>query len=132
MKKDKNLIGNKRIEDAISEMYQKLTDENLAKVLYILRDRIKENGHFVVAVRPGEDNNLVLRTISTPEGDKWFAAITSFNEEMKKKEDIVSGFTAEISGLLDMALNSKEVKGVIVNPWDKALKLSKELIEIVK
>lgn len=129
MEKDKNLLGNKRIEDAIAKMYQNLTDETLTKVLYVIRDRIKEMGHLIVAVKPG-NNGLELRTVTTPDGLKWFAAFTSFDEEMKKKEDMVSGFTAEISSLFDTALNAKDICGIIINPWDKALKLSKELIEL--
>ena len=129
MEKDKNLLGNKRIEDAITKMYQNLTDENLSNVLYVIRDRIKENGHLIVAVKPG-NNGLEMRTVVSPDGMKWFAAFTSFDEELKKKEDMVSGFTAEISSLLDITLDAKDVSGIIINPWDKALKLSKELIEL--
>ena len=131
MEKDKNLLGNKRIEDAIADMYKDLTDENLTKVIYIIRERIKENGHFVVAVKPGNDHGLVLRTVSTQDGNKWFAAFTSLEEEIKKKEDIVSGFTAEMSSLFEMTLNSNEICGIIINPWDKALKLTKELVSLL-
>lgn len=132
MGKDKNLLGNKRIEDAIAEMYKNLTEEKLAKVLYVLRDRAKEGGHLVVAIKPGDSNRFDLRTITTPDGKKWFAAFTSFDEELKKKENIVSGFTAEITGLFDTVLNSDEITGLIINPWDKALKLTKAHIEVIK
>lgn len=34
MEKDKNLLGNKRIEDAITKMYQDLTNETLTKISF--------------------------------------------------------------------------------------------------
>lgn len=132
MEKDKNLLGNKRIEDAIAALYKNTDEERLAKVLYTIRDRINENGHLVVAVKPGEGAGLELRPVSTPDGKSWFAAFTSINEELKKKEEIVSGFTAEISKLFEITLASENVSGVIINPWDKALKLTKQHIELLK
>lgn len=132
MEKDKNLLGNKLIEDAISDMYKDMTDEKLTKVIYTIKNRIKDNGHLVVAVKPGNLEGLELRTVSTPDGKKWFAAFTSFNEELKKKESMVSGFTAEIDKIFETALNSQAIEGVIINPWDRALKLNRELIKLTR
>lgn len=131
MERDQNLLGNKLIEDAIKEMYKSKTDEHLAKVLYKLRDRMTDGGHLVVAVKPGQGEHLELRPVRTPDGNTWFAAFTSFEEELKKKDEMVSGFTAEIAQLFDIALQTETVAGVIINPWDKALKLDKRIIELV-
>lgn len=132
MEKDKNLQGNKLIEDSIAEMYQHKSDEQLAKVLSIIRTRMMDEGHFVVAVKPGDEGNLEVRLISMPDGTKWFAAFTSMEEEIKRQTDYVSGFTAKISQLFDMALTSEEVEGVLLNPWDKAIRLDKEVIKIIR
>lgn len=132
MEKDKNLLGNKRIEDAILGMYKNKSEETLAKVVFVFRDRIKEDGHLVVAVRPDAEEELKLRTVSTPDGKRWFAAFTSLDEELKKKDEFVSGFTAGIDRLFDIALGTEEVSGIIINPWDKALRMSKLLIELIK
>lgn len=132
MEKDKNLLGNKRIEDAIADMYKNLTDEKLAKVLYTIRDRAKEHGHLVVAVKPGNANGLELRTVVTSDGAKWFAAFTSIDQELKRKDEIVSGFTAEIAALFNMAMKEKNISGVIINPWDQALKLTKAHIALIE
>lgn len=132
MKQDKSLIGNKLIEDGIKKMYKNLTDENLAAVLTTIRKRMNDSGHFVVAVKAGEENRFELRPVTTPDGNKWFAAFTSFDEELKKTDGVVSGFTAEISRLFDTALASDEINGIILNPWDKALKLDKTTISLIK
>lgn len=131
MEKDKNLLGNKLIEDAISDMYKHMSDERLAKVLSVIRDRMKDGGHLVVAVKPDDANRLELRLISMQDGTKWFAAFTSMEEEIKRQTDFVSGFTADISQLFTMALQTDEVKGVMLNPWDKAIKLDKEVINLM-
>ncbi len=132
MKTDKSLTGNKLIEDAAKKMYTSLTEENLAKVLTAVRSQMKKGAHFVVAVKAGNENALELRPVTTPDGSRWFAAFTGFEEELKKSDEIVSGFTAEISKLFDIALASDNISGVIINPWDKAVKLDKTMIKLIK
>jgi len=132
MKQDKTLTGNKLIEDAVKKMYRTLNDENLAAVLTVIRKRMNDGGHFVVAVKAGTENRFELRPVTTPDGNKWFAAFTSFDEELKRTEGVVSGFTAEISKLFDIALASDEINGIILNPWDKALKMDKTTIRLVR
>lgn len=131
MKQDSSLTGNKLIKESIIKMYKNLTDENLAAVLTVIRKRSNEGGHFVVAVKAGDKNTFELRPVVTPDGGKWFAAFTDFDEELKKTDEVVSGFTAEISKLFDVALSSDEIRGVILNPWDKALKLDKTMIRLI-
>lgn len=132
MDQDKTLIGNKLIENALIKMYKNLNDKNLADVLTVIRKRMNDGGHFVVAVKYGTENSMELRPVSTPDGKRWFAAFTSFDEELKKSDPVVSGFTAEISKLFDIALGSDEITGIIINPWDKALKLDKNTIKLIK
>lgn len=131
MERDPNLLGNFIIEDAIAAMYKSLTAEHLVKALTTIRERMQEGGHLVVAVKPGNEQGLELRTVSTPDGQNWFAAFTCMEEEIKKKQEYVSGFTAEIEKLLTLTLNSEEVVGIIVNPWEKPLKLTKEHIRLI-
>lgn len=131
MEKDKNLLGNKLIEDAISDMYKNMSDERLAKVLTTIRSRMMDGGHLVVAVKPSETEGLELRPVRLQDGTKWFAAFTSMDEEIKRQDTFISGFTAEISMLFNTALQVDEVSGIIINPWDKALKLDKQLIRLL-
>lgn len=130
--KDESLKGNEIITDGIKQMYENLTDENLACVLSAVRRRMNEKGHFVVAVTAGDANAFELRTVCTPDGKHWFAAFTDFEEELKKTESVVSGFTAEISGIFRTALASEGISGVILNPWDKALKIDRNMIRLIR
>lgn len=131
MEKDKNLLGNKIIEDAISAMYKNMSDEKLASVLMSIRTRMKDGGHLVVAVKPSQNGSLELRPVRLADGTKWFAAFTSMDEEIKRQDQFVSGFSAEISMLFKTALEVSEVNGIIINPWDKAIKLDKETIRLI-
>ncbi len=131
LEKDKNLLGNFKIEDAIAAMYKNLTAERLAKVIYVIRERMQEGGHLVVAVKPGSEQGLELRTVATPDGQKWFAAFTGMDEELKKKQEFVSGFTAEIEKLIAITMGSAEVCGLIINPWERPLKLTKEHLGLI-
>ncbi len=131
MKTDKCLIGNKRIEDAISEMYDNMSDEKLAKVFTVIRERIAEEGHLVVAVKAGANGVIELRPVKTSDGKQWFAAFTSFDEQMKMKSGVMSQFTVEIAKLFDMVLQSEEIDGIMINPWDKAIKLDKNMIRLI-
>lgn len=131
MNQDEQLIGNNLIEEKISIMYKSLTDENLFEVVKIIRKRISEEGHFVVAVKATEGTNLSLRPVRDNNDKLWFTAFTSFDEALKGKDPIVSGFTSDIKKLFEIARNSEEVDGVMLNPWGQAMKIDKNLIDII-
>ncbi|MCQ2523430.1 MAG: SseB family protein [Lachnospiraceae bacterium] len=130
MNKDRELIGNEKIEEGLLRLHEDLSDENLAAVLTTIRKRKEEGGHFVVAVT-ASDAGMTLRPLKLSNGKKYFAAFTSFEEELKGEDKIMSGFTASIEQLFGICLKSEEIDGIILNPWDKELKLDKNLIEIV-
>lgn len=131
MNNEQVLQGNEKIEQAIGQLQKEPTQEMLAHTLTVLRRRMKESGHLIVAVDPaGALDQLQVQTIQTADGKKWFAAYTSFEEQMKGSNAVMSAFTAEIEKLFQMALQSEEVEGVIVNPWNRTLMLNKNLIHI--
>lgn len=127
MAKDKNLKGNERIEDALGVMYDNLCDENLSIVLSYIRERIKEDGHFVVAV----DESMSMRTITLADKTSWFAAFTSVEEQLKGSDKVVSGFTAKISEIIDMVNRNDNISGVILNPWNNGLKIDRVIAGIL-
>ena len=132
MKKDKNLIGNEKIEEGIAFLKDNFTDEALASVLTTIRKRILEDGQFIVAVDATKSNeNLTLKTVNY-DGKKWFLAYTSLEEEVKGNLNVVSGFLADIGKLFDIALNSDEVEGVIINPFGNMMTVNKEIIKVIK
>ena len=130
--KDNELQGNEKIEEAIAALQQEPTQEMLAHTLTVIRRRMQEKGQFVIAVEPPTGNNqLKLQAITTDDGKVWWMAFTSFEEELKGSNSVMSTFMTDIGKLLEAALSEEEISGVIINPWNRTLMLDKTLIRIV-
>ena len=87
--KDEGLRGNEKLEQAIYALQQQPTQEQLAHTLTVLRRRMKENGRLVAAVQPDNGTGqMQLRTVRTADGELWWYAFTSFDEEMKGAEAV--------------------------------------------
>ena len=68
----------------------------------------------------------------TADGKAWWAAFTSFEEELKGGGSVKSTFLADIDKLFASALTVPEIAGVIINPWNRTIQLDKNLIQIVE
>ena len=130
-KKDEGLNGNEKIEQAVCQLQQEPTQEQLAHTLTVIRRRMRENGQVVVAVEAvAKEQNLQLATVRTEDGRRWFAAFTSFEEEMKGGGAVKSTFLADIQQLFEVAREA-DVAGVILNPWNRRLALDQTLLAVV-
>ena len=84
---DEGLKDNEQMEQAILTLQQNPTQEMLAHVLTIVRRRMLAHGQLIVAVEPPVGNQqMCLQAIQTDDGKKWWAAFTSFDEELKGGE----------------------------------------------
>lgn len=129
---NESLQGNEKIETAIAALQQEITEEMLAHVLTIIRRSMKENKQLIIAVEPPKgDSKINLQTIRTNDGKQWLAAFTSFDEELKGSDKIMSTFTAEIDKIFLTALQEPSIEGVIINPWNRTIMLNKSLINII-
>ena len=132
-KKDEGLNGNEKIEQAVCQLQQEPTQEQLAHTLTVIRRRMRENGQVVVAVEPNPaSEQMQLRALRTADGASWWYAFTSFEEEMKGAEAVQSTFLVELEKLLDAALQVPEIQGIILNPWNRTIQLDKTLLRIIK
>ena len=130
-KKDEGLNGNEKIEQAVCQLQQEPTQEQLAHTLTVIRRRMRENGQVVVAVEAvAKEQNLQLATVRTEDGRRWFAAFTSFEEEMKGGGAVKSTFLADIQQLFETTREA-DVAGVILNPWNRRLALDQTLLAVV-
>ena len=129
---DKALQGNKKIETAIAALQKEATEEMLAHALTVLRRRMKEQAQLIIAVDPPKgDGKINLQAIQTRDGKQWWAAFTSFDEELKGSNQIMSTFTADIDKIFQSALQEPSIEGVIINPWNRTIMLNKALINII-
>lgn len=129
---DKGLQENEKIEQAIAALQQEATQELLAHALTVIRRRMNENGQFILAVEPPTgDNQLRIGTVKTGDNKVWWAAFTSFEEELKGGGSVQSTFLTDIGQLFNSALQVNEIEGIILNPWNRTIMLDKNLINIV-
>ncbi len=59
-------------------------------------------------------------------------AFTSFEEELKGADNVKSTFLADIEKIFEAALSVPQIKGIIINPWNRTIMLDKKLIKIIK
>ena len=93
---DKGLQGNEKIEQAsrCSAAGETTSGKMLAHTLTVIRRRMRENGQFILSVEPPTgDNQLRIGTVKTGDGKVWWAAFTSFEEELKGGGSIQSTFS---------------------------------------
>ena len=129
---DEGLQGNEKIETAIAALQQEATEEMLAHRLTVIRRRMRENGQLIVAVEPPEGNAQVkIQAVKTEDGAQWWAVFTSFEEEVKGSGSVMSTFLADMHQLFTAALPVDEIKGIIINPWNRTLMLDKNLLHII-
>ena len=130
---DETLKGNEKIEEAIAALQQEPTQEMLAHALTVVRRRMQAHGQLIVAVEPLVGNQQMrLQAIQTDDGKKWWAAFTSFDEELKGGGSVMSTFLTDMEKLFVSALSVDEIEGVIINPWNRTLMLDKNLIRIIR
>ena len=129
---NESLQGNEKIEAAIAALQKEATEEMLAHTLTVIRRKMKDQGQFIIAVEPPKgDGKINLQAIQTNDGKQWWAAFTSFDEELKGSDKIMSTFTADIDKVFLSALQEPSIEGVIINPWNRTLMLNKTFINII-
>ena len=53
-------------------------------------------------------------------------------EELKGADNVKSTFLADIEKIFEAALSVPQIKGIIINPWNRTIMLDKKLIKIIK
>ena len=129
---DKTLQGNNKIESAIAALQQEPSQEMLAHTLTVIRRRMNEHGELIIAIDPSSAaSGLQVQAIQTDDGRKWWAAFTSFGEELKGGGSVMSTLLTDIEKLFLSALSVEEIEGVIINPWNRTIMLDKALLRII-
>ena len=146
---DEGLDGNAVIEAAIDRYDADQTTEALIGVLEALRQRMHEDGRFLIPVilpqaavdmldiehvRVGdtvsseEEMHFKLHHLETQDGRKWLAAFTSHREY--EKGEGASIISSCIEDVLEGCRNMPEA-GIVINPWGNAFMLTRELIQVI-
>lgn len=128
---DEGLQGNEKVEMAIMALQQEPTGEMLAHALTVIRRRMRESGQLILALEAPAGEMMQVQAIQTKDGQRWWAAFTGFEEELKGSGSVMSTFLTDMEQLFRKALLEDEIQGVILNPWQKTLMLDKTLIRII-
>ena len=130
--KDEGLKGNEKIEEAISALQQEASQELLAHTLTVIRRRMKEKGQVILAVEPPKGlEQIQIQAVQTSDGQSWWTAFTSFEEELKGGDSVKSTFLTDIDKLFETVLQVEKIQGIILNPWNRTIMLDKNLIRVI-
>ena len=130
--KDEGLKGNEKIEEAISALQQEPSQELLAHTLTVIRRRMKEKGQVILAVEPPKGlEQIQIQAVQTSDGQSWWTAFTSFEEELKGGDSVKSTFLTDIDKLFETVLQVEKIQGIILNPWNRTIMLDKNLIRVI-
>ena len=123
------LDGNERIEQAIRAFHAGATKERLSDVLEAIRQRMHEDGHFMIPVTSAQiGEEFTFRTVQSKDGKVWSVVFTSPAEyEKGPSSSIISNF---IDATFRLCLES-ESTGFIINPWGESFTLTRELIDMI-
>ncbi len=131
-KVDEGLQGNEKIEEAILELQKESTQEMLAHTLTVIRRRMKEKGQVILAVEPPKGlEQIQIQAVQTSDGQSWWTAFTSFEEELKGGDSVKSTFLTDIDKLFETVLQVEKIQGIILNPWNRTIMLDKNLIRVI-
>ena len=132
-KVDEGLQGNEKIEEAILGLQTESTQEMLAHTLTVIRRRMKEKGQVILAVEPPKGlEQIQIQAVQTSDGQNWWTAFTSFEEELKGGDSVKSTFLTDIDKLFETVLQVEKIQGIILNPWNRTIMLDKNLIQIIQ
>ena len=131
-KVDDGLQGNEKIEEAILGLQTESTQEMLAHTLTVIRRRMKEKGQVILAVEPPKGlEQIQIQAVQTSDGQNWWTAFTSFEEELKGGDSVKSTFLTDIDKLFETVLQVEKIQGIILNPWNRTIMLDKNLIRVI-
>lgn len=138
-KQDPGLVGNELIEAAIAALQGDPSEEMLAHTLTVIRRRMQESGQVIMAVEaPGvsdgseaENGQLQLMCTRTEDGKTWWLAFTTFAEQSRGSGNVMSAFLADMETLFLTAIQTDEIDGVILNPWNRTICLDKTLMKMI-
>jgi len=78
----------------------------------------------------GQELRLRMDTVMDEDGNEWYPLYTD-EEEVNKQPTTNVIINASIKVILETALNSDKVQGVVINPFSEKMILSKKAVEII-
>ena len=71
-----------------------------------------------------------MDTVSEGKDEEWFCLFTS-EEELRKQQTGNVIMSLPISEMLETSVRSERVKGVVINPFGKFVRLDKDILKVI-
>ncbi len=114
------LAGNFLIENAIDDYYAKTNRKNLSYILYTISIVISQGGGLL----------LSDKRVNSKDGKDWLAVFTSPANQAKGADCETK--TEPISKIMETALDTEDVAGIAINPWEHPFFFTKDLIHVIQ
>ncbi len=145
------LIGNNAIEAAIDQFYLQDDKNGLLLFMEVMVSRMQQKGELAVPYVSDmefmsereifkaqigqtfsleEDFRMKLETVTDEDGNEWMGVFTSSKEMHKGSAGNVQ-INQSIEEILRLVLDWEEIGGIVINPFGKYVRLSKELIQLL-
>ncbi|MEE3461494.1 MAG: SseB family protein [Lachnospiraceae bacterium] len=121
----------KKLELFLDILQKEPSPEALAAALSAVRRAAKAGSELIVGTGIKGAGQITMKTITGNDGNEYFIAFTSFEEELKGSDPVMSAFTSPLEKILKMALDEPAVSGLIIDPWNLTLTLDKKYIALI-
>lgn len=143
-------LDHRRIEMILKKLSPEPTIDEVIQLVEAIRQKMNLGGELIIPVRQftkvkeHEEYHTTPKeeVLTTNDGENWepfrlfveknketFVCFTSSEEFIKDGQ--VRGVVYPISAILELALKTPDIYGLLVNPWGKPFFLSKELIKLI-
>ncbi len=113
------LAGGFLIENAIDDYYRKTNRKNLSYILYAISIVISQEGGFLITDK----------RVNSQDGRDWLVAFTS-QAQQEKGQECETRIQA-IHPFLQTVLDTEDVEGVVINPWEHPFFFTRDLIHVI-
>lgn len=147
-----DLAGNDGIEIAINQMYEKDDKDSFILFLTVLCSRMRVEGHILVPFVPLDENafcdmdvnkmkegdtvkldhdvRMRMDTVTKGKDEEWLCIFTNV-EELRKQHTGNVIMSIPLSEMIEISLQNEKVKGVVINPFGRYVRLDKDILTIV-
>lgn len=125
---DLALLGNERIEEAISHYYKTENTEQLQAALEVLQERMREGGHLLLPVEYLDEDAAQYRMLTITMANGLPAAVAFTDETEIARGPKTEAISYGIQEALEAVRDNTGLSALVLNPWGRSLVISKRLI----
>lgn len=125
-----------QLTQAIAAMAEEPTNEKLFAVLQQLGDMMESGSSVLVPAdklqeqSSGEEERIQFRMLQGGDGSALLVCFTS--QEELARGAATTAVELPLPQLVETALSNEQIGGIVINPWGKAFRLNRQLLEMLQ